>query len=176
MYKRLLLLFAVPFIGLTALDIATTRLAVHHRGFQEINVFTDTTSVWSMVAPEIAIFAACAVFICVGVRWKGQALRLHAHAGFSHFANFVLQPQTVLGALFIIAPILLAIGRTLPVINNGWLLAAGWTPFDSIRHWLSSLLGLSRGSAQVMMIGILFALLFWPVLFFVFRTVRNAKQ
>lgn len=175
MHLRLLLLFAVPFIGLTALDIATTHLAVHHRGYHEINIFTDTTSVWSMAAPEIAIFAAGAVFIFLGVLWKGKELRLHANSGFSHFANFALQSQTVLGALFIVAPILLAIGRTLPAVSNGLLLTTGWTPFDSIRNWLSSMLGLSRGGAHGVMTGILFALLLWPVLFFVFRTIRNTK-
>lgn len=171
---RLLLLFAVPFAGLTALDIATSRLAIHHRGFQEINAYTDPTSVGSMVAPEIATFALCAVFIFLGVRWKGKELRLHADTGFSHFVNFALQPKTVLGALFIVVPILLAVGRVLPVISNVLLLTAGRTPFDSLRNGLSSLLGLNRGSAQVAMIGILFTLLLWPVLYFVFRAIRTA--
>lgn len=176
MHRRLILLFAVPFIALTALDVATTRLAIHSYGFQELNPLTDATSVWSMAAPEIATFVAGALLLLLGAAWKGKELRTHADRGFVHFFNHALQPRHALGALFIVAPILLAIGRIFPVWSNAWLLSFGWTPFDGIRRGLSSLLGLGRNGAQGFMLVLLFVFFFWPVLYLVFRAIRNTRD
>jgi hypothetical protein len=176
MNRRLLLLFAIPFVGLTALDIATTYSSIHHRGFHEINIYTDTSSLGAMVVPEIVIFAACVAAVMLGAAWKGKELQHHADGGFSQFANSALRPQTVLGSLLIVAPIMLAIGRVFPVISNCLLLAVGWSPFDPVLNALAAMFRISKFRANGIMTGILFVFLVWPVLYLVFAAIRNAKQ
>jgi hypothetical protein len=176
MNRRLLLIFAVSFVPLTALDVATTHFAVHHCGYQEINICTDTQSLRTMIVPEIMTLAVGAAAVLLGGIWKGKELQKHANGGFSRFVNSAMRPRNVGGCLLIVSPIVLAIGRIFPVIGNSVLLAFGWTPFDAARNVLSSIFRIKRFGANCIMLGILFAFLIWPVLFLVFTAVRRSGQ
>ncbi len=177
MIKRLVILFTVPFLVFTTLDIATTWVGIHHRGFSEINVFTDTSSIRKMLLPEIITFAFGSIAVLVGGLWKKDDLRTSVHMGFRAFNESFWLVRRLPATALIFLPVGIAIGRILPVFSNTSHLLTGWSPIiDGVLKPLSEMLGWSLFRTNMMLHGIVFGALALPVTYVVYCVCKHADR
>lgn len=175
MTKRLLIFFSVSFLVLTALDIGTTWVGVHQRGYREINVFTDTSSIGTMLRPEIIIFLIGGIAVFVGALWKRKDLQASINGGFRIFFEAFWLVRRLPATICIYLPIVIAVGRILPVFSNTMLLLTGWSPIGSALKFLSRVLGWDVFRTNVILYGMIFGAIGIPMTYVIYCVCKFAE-
>ena len=139
--SRLAMLFAAWFVPATALDLVVSWTGVHHfvdrmeeLGIVEGNPYTDFSSVGAYVVPEVIVFAVgfCMVFCGGMLKQRRLAARDQCEAGLSSLGLRAFRKEYdrlgVFATILILIPMVIAVGRVEPVINNLMWLLVGWGP------------------------------------------------
>ena len=139
--SRLAVLFSAWFVPATALDLVISWTGVHHfadrmeeLGIVEGNPYTDFSSVGAYVVPEVIAFAVGVALVFYGgmLKQRRLAARGQCEAGLSSLSlRGFRREYDRLGALatiLILIPMVIAVGRVEPVINNLMWLLVGWGP------------------------------------------------
>ena len=139
--KRLTMLFAAWFIPTTALDLWITWFGVYHLpermerfGIVEGNPYTDLSSVEAFVTPEVI-----ALVLGIACVFGGGVLKMRrlladgespADLRRMRFWAFCKRYDKLgwVATFLVLLPILLAVGRVEPVVNNILWLSIGWGP------------------------------------------------
>ena len=138
---RVTALFAAWFVPTTTLDLAITWYGIKHLpermerfGIVEGNPYTDLSSVEAFVTPEVIALIAGLVIVYVGGLLKGRRWDIIGKTpddlrrmGFRAFCKQYYRPGWIAYFLVLI-PIVVAVGRVEPVVNNVMWLAIGWGP------------------------------------------------
>lgn len=137
--SRLAALFVAWFVPCTGLDLSITWFGVHHLpdrmaelGIVEANPFTDMSSVEAFVVPEVVALVVGVAMVFGGGMLKTQRLVARGQCwadlrsiGLRDFCK-KYDGLGKLSSLLIIMPMIIAIGRVKPVINNAMWLSLGW--------------------------------------------------
>jgi uncharacterized membrane protein len=184
MIRNLVLLFSFVFVPLTALDTGTTYVGVRHQGYVEVNVFTNTSTLWTMVWPEILIFVfgVCSVF--VGTLWGQARLRAACDKDFATFMSVFERARQLPSSMLIFIPTVVAFGRIFPVTSNILYITLGWSPYGSMLNAVSHTAGCSVQRTNLVLTCILMGVIAVPVTYVIYRTcrlsagniTRNAEQ
>lgn len=129
MTKNLVLLFAVSFTAMTAMDLATTWVAVIQMGYAETNPYSDLTSVEGAVIPEIITLFVGMALVALGADLKRTTLSEMSEKGFETFKKAMLSMKNTLLALLIFGPIFLAVLRSVAVFGNSLIILTGYSLF-----------------------------------------------
>ena len=134
-------LFVAWFVPTTAFDLAITWYGIKHLpermakfGIVEGNPYTDLSSVEAFVIPEVLALVLGIALVYLGGLLKGRRLAELGktpddlrHMGFRAFCRQYYRPGWFAYALVLI-PMVIAVGRVSPVVNNLMWLAIGWGP------------------------------------------------
>ena len=129
MTRNLVLLFAATFTVLTALDLATTWVAVIHMGYAETNPYTDLSSVEGLVIPEIITLFIGMAMVALGAEVKSTALAASAEEGSATFGKTMFSWKHFTFVLLIFGPILVSVLRSVAVASNSLLILTGYGLF-----------------------------------------------
>lgn len=111
MLRNLLILFFLPGIIFTFLDVITTYIGINHYGFVELNLRTDTSSLRALILPEFFTLLAGGVAVFTGFKRNHIDLMRYKGLGFETFKAEFLKPKHPRSKLLITLPVLVAIGR-----------------------------------------------------------------
>lgn len=137
--KRLAVLFVMWFVPLTALDLGITWYGEHYvsssdrRCCHELNPFTDFSSIPAYVGPEVVTLIVGIAMVVVGGWWKVRALAKMGrrvedlqNLTFDIFLKRYSEAGGWIPLVLIIFPLVIAIGRIYPVVNNLMYLVIDW--------------------------------------------------
>lgn len=139
--RRVAVLFTAWFVPTTALDLVITWIGIKHLpdrmqkfGIVEANPYTDLSSVEAFVTPEVLALVIGAAFVYVGGLLKGRRLAILGKTpddlrgmGFRAFCTQYQKPG-LFAFFLVLIPIVVAVARVEPVVNNLMWLAIGWGP------------------------------------------------
>ena len=139
--RRVAALFAAWFVPTTALDLAITWYGIKHLsermakfGIVEGNPYTDLSSVEAFVTPEAVTLVLGIALVYLGGLLKGRRLAELGRTpddlrdmGLHAFCRQYLRPGWFAYSL-VLVPMVIAVGRVSPVVNNLMWLAIGWGP------------------------------------------------
>lgn len=171
--RNIVLLFALTFVPLTVLDIATTLLGIE-QGYHELNPHTDTTSVYTIAVPEVVGFLLGVLCVYLGARWTQHRLRSACMLDFSSFRVALWSGKQLIGTFLIFVPIAIALGRILPVTNNLMYLTLGWGIIGGLSVSLVEGFGWSVTQTTAAIYACLFVLAMRPITYVLYRTCRLA--
>ncbi len=135
------MLFTAWFVPTTALDLWITWFGIYHLperierfGIVEGNPYTDLSSVYAFVMPEVVAFFIGIVLVFSGGMLKtrrlaalGQRLDDLRQQGYWTFCKQYNKAGQFTSYMILIH-IVVAVGRVEPVVNNIMWLAIGWGP------------------------------------------------
>ncbi len=138
---RVTALFVAWFVPTTSLDLAITWFGfnlfperIEKFGIVEGNPYTDLSSVTAFVTPEVLALVLGIVAVYLGGWLKGRRLATLGRTpealrslGFYAFCKQYYKPGWF-ACFLILVPIVVAVGRVEPVVNNLMWLAIGWGP------------------------------------------------
>ena len=162
-------LFAASFVPLTTLDLLVTWIGFQYfntpdrRCCPESNPLTDLSSIPAYVGPEVVVLVIGMAMVAVGGWLKARAL-VRNRESFANLRNlpfrkFAGRYDAVGGGvstIIIAIPMVIAIGRIYPVVNNTIWLIIDWGPSLLFRFRLDNVLAC------------LFAL--FPMYYLIYRT------
>jgi hypothetical protein len=154
-FIKLHLLFIVPFVIFTAIDNVSTYIAIHHYGASELNPFTNTESLATLIIPEIYILIVG--IICVSVGCKVNKDFLEGDINWEIKSREIFGWRLVsLKRSLVFAPILIAFFRGFAGANNIMVIffGNGITSFPT--EMLHYLVGIPRQMANLMVLYILY--------------------
>ena len=142
--KKLVVLFVTWFVPLTALDLGITWYGEHYvsspdrRCCHELNPFTDFSSIPNFVARDIVVLMLGIALVAAGGWTRALAFtrsggRVSDLRGLP-FRVFMKRYEKVGGRLarlaivLIVVPMVIAIGRIYPVVNNVMYIVIDWEP------------------------------------------------
>ena len=154
--SRLATLFAAWFVPFTTLDLATTWIALQHfaermdeLGIVEGNPFTDMSSVSAFVVPEVVALAVGVIMVFGGGVLKKRRLlaRNQREADLAGLRLRAFQKEyDRLGrfaSILVLVPMVIAVGRVYPGVNNLMWLLVGWGPTALFGAFLTAMLACS---------------------------------
>ena len=137
--KRLAVLFVMWFVPLTALDLGITWYGEHYvsspdrRCCHELNPFTDFSSIPAYVGPEVVALIVGVAMVGTGGWWKVRALaKIGSRTAdlrdlpFNTFFRRYSEAGGWIPLILIIFPLVIAMGRIYPVVNNLMYLVIDW--------------------------------------------------
>lgn len=168
MTRNLILLFAASFTTVTALDLATTWVAVIQMGYVETNPYSDLNSVEGLVIPEIITLFAGMALVALGAHIKRTTLSAMSEEEFAIFRQDMLSIKNTLLALLIFGPIFLAVLRSVAVLGNSLLILTGYSLFvdEDFSH-------LSRNQLVLTVCGLM---LIRPTNYLIYRVCRASRS
>lgn len=131
--RNLLFVFGALFVTLTALDLASTYIGLRFREeLVETNPYTDTSSLIGMIRPEVVLLIVGGLAVWLGARIRKPLLSTARESDFGPFVDTVFAPRALPISALILMPMLLALGRSMPVLNNLSYVIFGWSPIGNI--------------------------------------------
>ena len=139
--SRLATLFAAWFVPFTTLDLATTWIGhryfadrMNELGIVEGNPLTDMSSMGALVMPEVVALAVGVVMVFGGGVLKKRRLsaRGECEADLAGLRLRAFQKEYdrlgTFASVLVIVPMVVAVGRVYPGVNNLMWLVVGWGP------------------------------------------------
>lgn len=163
MTRNLVLLFAAIFVPLTALDLATTWVAVLHMGHVETNPYTDLSSVEGLVIPEIITLCICMAMVALGAELKKTTLHDTSRGGLKAFI------ETGFGwkqfpTFLVLIPMVFAVLRAPIVLSNTSIILTGYGLFIDEEF--------SHLSWNQFVLAVCGAIVIWPTFYLIYRVCR----
>lgn len=158
--RNLLLVFGALFVTLTALDLASTYIGLRFREELVETPYTDTSSLIGMIRPEVVLLIVGGLAVWLGARIRKPLLSTARESGFGPFVDTVFAPRALPISALIFMPMLLALGRSMPVLNNLSYLIFGWSPIGNIPP-----------IADVILFAVVFS---YPTAYLIYRICRTA--
>ena len=158
-YVFLMLVYSFLWATLTAADHYTTLLGLE-MGYRELNPFTDFSSIETLVLPEIMIWVVGGILISAGCALHPAALN-QPLPEIEEFRRSLF-PNRIDASALIVIPIAIALGRTIPVMNNICLIAFDFAIASNARALLS-VFGLSASATGPILGALIVFLMYRPV-------------
>jgi hypothetical protein len=175
MTRRLTVLFATTWIILTIADHFTTHLGVTVSGQgEELNPFGVGTFITNTVSGAGLLLLGC---LAVGIgswRLKGRHPSV-LDPRFKVFLREAFAVKRMFWTWLVVAPLLFACGRVLPVLSNVSLLCFGASPLTSLVERLSHATGATEFTVYLTGLVTLMWILALPVTYVVHLGVRNSS-
>ena len=169
-YVLLILVYSFLWATLTAADHYTTLLGLE-MGYRELNPFTDFSSIETLVLPEIMIWVVGGILISAGCALHPAALN-QPLPEIEEFRRSLF-PNRIDASALIVIPIAIALGRTIPVINNICLIAFDFAIVSNARALLS-VFGLSASATGPILGALIVFLMYRPVCRIVYIIIKKA--
>lgn len=166
MTRNLVLLFAVTFTALTALDLVTTWVGVFHLGYTETNPYTDLSSVEGLVIPEIITLFIGMAMVALGAELGRMTLHAASRGGLKTFIENAFGWKQF-PTFLVLIPMAIAVLRAVVVLSNTLAILTGYSLFIDEEFSL-----LSRNQLVLAVCG---AIAIWPTFYLIYRVCRASK-
>ncbi|MDE0451794.1 MAG: hypothetical protein OXI90_08495 [Gammaproteobacteria bacterium] len=161
--RNLALFFGVTFALTTTFDIWTTWVGVHQFGYTELNPFTDTSSIQAMATPEVITLFIGMATVATAAHFS-KTLRPLPDERFRSFYKRFFSAEKPLKFL-ICLPILLAVARSVAVLNNTSLILYDQGLYGVTTPWLN-----------MSVRAIAYILLMHPTMYFIYVICFRSKR
>ncbi|TLD69349.1 hypothetical protein FEM03_18445 [Phragmitibacter flavus] len=172
---RLVTFFIGTFVLLTLADAVTTRLGIQ-AGHSELNPYSDTRSLWTLLRPELLIAVIGTASVALGSFLLHRNALLTSARDSQTFRTQFWQASNLPCAILVFLPMAIAVGRLLPVTSNLLLLTFGYSPWISFIHKVSRLVDLPLHNTMFLVQGVLFGLLAMPLTELIRRLMRTGSN
>ncbi|MEZ5304915.1 MAG: hypothetical protein R3F11_30340 [Verrucomicrobiales bacterium] len=176
MKDRLTPFVALFFAAATMADATTSWICIHKFGYDEANPLTDTTSLWSLLKPEIPAWIGGIIAVRLGFWLVFRRQNWTGAASFAEFRAHLLALPNAPGAFLVLVPIAFAFGRLLPVFSNAAMIAFGDSGYDQLLGKLTGALEVDFLEAYALSQVAIFAILIYPVAFLVHRMTARKSE
>jgi hypothetical protein len=172
MYSYLLVFYLLLWISLTAADLLTT---VHglKLGYQEMNKYTDFSSLKALIYPEIFIGFSGAVIFTAGFFICQDRLE-NTSPDFVEFKR-IMFPARLDASALLVATLAAVMARGVVVINNIVLITSGFPLIESAQVGLA-FLGMPVPITSVFFNSIVVFLMFNPAVYIIYRIIKKAGR
>jgi hypothetical protein len=170
---RFVVVFATAHVIFGGLDVWTTELGRHRPGAVELNPMGFTPLRQSILMEIPVLFIGC-LLVALGV-WLRRDTLLRAPAlAFQAFFGELLQHRYI-GFLLLLAPIEIALLRSLAVLNNAQQLLVGWSVFAPVTRAIKAALGCSDVAAHLGMMAAFGIVAVVPISLLMYRLARHGS-